>query len=490
MKRIAILLLAALLLSACLPTPDAEYIVYRGGDELEQKLHDSPVPVEINLVPPEGAARAEAIPAPNAQPTEPIAAQTFPERWSDALTVSDTLSIRFDAEIVTRGGGVYPVFRTRAADMDRETAVSILERALPKPVSLTSNAMTKADYTEQFKAFLAEVEEEQAWIDAGRPDWGDRDDSVLSQSEIEERSRWYQEQILAAPNSNESRAASDYRGVSLNGEFVYTLADGRNVFIELYPNRFTFGLGCKGAPNVIDADDYRVALDDGDEWTGSWRETTLDEQDARAMLAAFTERLGLDDFAVCAAKPANLMEMNAGRTGIGRQLAAGWFFKLKRAYGGYPLIDYFNPAQDFEYAGDDYVVNKPIKDEYLTAFVAEDGVRAFTWSHRKEVVGVENGSVALEPFDAIQTRVKNAMAAGLRPWKNDRPTEYRVYRMLLSVYTLRVRDSDEYYEMPCWFVFYDDGVDPGLKSARGLIVNAVDGSLVHPDNAPRAVPNR
>ena len=48
-----------------------------------------------------------------------------------------------------------------------------------------------------------------------------------------------------------------------------------------------------------------------------------------------------------------------------------------------------------------------------------------------------------------------------------------------------MKDSDDYYEMPCWVVFFtwNDGqadlVDNPQVMQEALILNAVDGSIVH-----------
>ena len=69
--------------------------------------------------------------------------------------------------------------------------------------------------------------------------------------------------------------------------------------------------------------------------------------------------------------------------------------------------------------------------------------------------------------------------------KLDQPIPCTIYRLLLTTCTLRVKDSDDYYEMPCWVVFFtwNDGqadlIDNPQVMQEALIINAVDGSIVH-----------
>ena len=63
-------------------------------------------------------------------------------------------------------------------------------------------------------------------------------------------------------------------------------------------------------------------------------------------------------------------------------------------------------------------------------------------------------------------------------------TEIEVYRLLLTCYTVHIRNSEEYYEIPCWVVLFDDPMTRGFRddptdTPQALLVNAVDGSIIH-----------
>ena len=60
--------------------------------------------------------------------------------------------------------------------------------------------------------------------------------------------------------------------------------------------------------------------------------------------------------------------------------------------------------------------------------------------------------------------------------------------MLLTPFTIRVKNSEELYEMPCWIVFFDEYVNDRRMAGRRddpdmmhecMVINAVDGSIVH-----------
>ncbi|MBR3271015.1 MAG: hypothetical protein IKI59_03750, partial [Clostridia bacterium] len=89
-------------------------------------------------------------------------------------------------------------------------------------------------------------------------------------------------------------------------------------------------------------------------------------------------------------------------------------------------------------------------------------------------------------------RIKNSLAMCYNTeWakETNRPAELEIYRLLLTSYTVHMRDSEDYYEMPVWVVFYEDTQWERAKEMRdsmdmmqeALFINAVDGSVIHTD---------
>ena len=108
-KKTLPLLLALLFLCACVPTPETEYVVYRGDDAVEQKLSATAAPVE---------AKPAALP--------------FPTSWREAAyDINDRFRVEIDAEIVQKRDGVYPVWRTREESFSDADLVSFAEKLLP-----------------------------------------------------------------------------------------------------------------------------------------------------------------------------------------------------------------------------------------------------------------------------------------------------------------------------------------------------------------------
>ena len=456
MKRLFCILYSLLLLCACQPTPAVEFVVNKGDDVVEEKL---------------AATQDRAAGEP----------QTFPDRWEEGPTaVNDRLTLTVQAEVIQKPDGLYPVYRTRQHVLTQGEAVALAEQLLPPPVAETVPVDTKADWIEAYQAWLDDLAEPQDGVD--------RDEALMSPEAIDRISKEYQRLIAEAPDDPESSPVSDFSGWKLNeGARIYTFADGTKATVDAMVDSSYTSIdifkGCGGAGYIY----YQYTYD---------REKALGEvkpfltvkmsrEAAEDILQRELDRLGFSDFTVSRAAPANLCAMGRGE-GI-RPLSSGWGFQLRRSYGGYPLSSVsFMDSRALLYGDqDDLAYNRPIPDEMLEIFVDEDGLQTLRYLNPKEVVSLESGNVSLLPFEQVQLRVKNAMVAGMGASKLDQAIPCTIYRLLLTTCTVRVKDSDDWYEMPCWVAFFtwNDAqaalIDNPQIMQEALILNAVDGSIVH-----------
>ena len=471
MKRMRTWLLIAVmaLATACVPTPDEEFVVNKGDSIVEQKLAATAKPVDASVPADAGSDAAQS----------PEAGIDAPKRWDEELTVSDNLSILFNAAIEVPSDGLCPVYRTKKGTMEGKelTAVSGLER-------------TKAELQMEMKWYLDDAEEQLAWDEAGRPDWGDRDEAyVPTREEIEERKKAYMEQIEAAPEENRSVPVSDYSGAAeKRGTSIFTLSTGESAYVDATGSYLSIARGCDGSPYIYPERWYEQEKNDidGSPAVKLWHDVTLSEQAARETLDRVLADLGLTDFAVVDAYTANLM---TGEWNM-RYVTGGWTFDLVRNYGNY--IPYrlimVSDQIDFGQGEDDYM--PPLEREMLEIFVAEDGVRSLFLMGKKDVVALENANVEILPFADVQQAAKKALSALYRiPEYAEKPARLEVYAIKLITVTTRVKNAEEYYEMPCWALLFDDVANNPWKlqerdSAEhyhdALLINALDGSIVQP----------
>lgn len=477
MKRIIILCLSLALLFACVPTPEQEFIVNKGDDIVEQKLNETPDPDSGSI-----AAR-----------------QTFPDRWDeDKIVENDRLIVRANTEIHVRTDGLYPVYRTRPTEITKEMVENVAIKFLDKPTASSEALLTKEDWGRALQQFLDRIAKSEEWAKAGKPDgWTDVEDLNETPEELEAQTNWYMEQIRNAPASLSEQAVNDYSGLEIRKPQSFTLASGDVAWISFGKIEYMIAKGCKTYPDIYSFAQYQDDLRWKEGSYKLWIETDLSREQAESIALSELERLGYTGYAVSDASTATLLASERG-------VAGGWSLVLKRSYGGYPQVAgnvYASPNLYYG-SGDEFFMNAKIQTERFILFVSEDGIRFLEYQGPKEIAGLVNANVELLPFDEIRVRIKNALSVCFPydKWATDpavdpRPAEAEIFDMYLSTFTIREKNSSDYYEMPCWIVNFDilsytsnpnwtwddirEGRDKPGQHGEYLIINAVDGSVVH-----------
>lgn len=487
MKRIIILCLSLALLLACVPTPEQEYVVNKSDDVLEEKLHATPIPSSedtVDAVPsevsePDAPHTGEATAAP-----EQILQQTFPSHWDDTIAVTDTLSVTIDASVVTRADGVYPVYRSKERDFTQTEILSLLNTLLPKPVKRLSGAVTKEMVGAQIESFNEQAARWQQWRAKGSPENERPDGEELTDEEIAIILDEYAEQLRLAPERDEEQQVSEFDPTPLRA--VYGLEDGRTVTVVAADSTVAFSLGSGNIYTQAQHDrDLQFPMEAEYDVNG-WLPVTQSQETAEKTLWETLNKIGVEGFAIVSAQGANMIRSD-GRASE----ASGWLFELARDFGGYPLEPSAKADGRIKYAeGDGFEANAPIPKERIRIMVSEDGVIDFMYGSPKQIVRVVNENVELLPFDEIREKAINGLKyafAGYGSGENYQAS-FTVFKVVLTVYTLRIRGEDGYYEMPCWLLLFDHTLESGDytsgvalgKQYRALVINAVDGSIVNP----------
>ena len=431
MKRICMLFLALMLLVGCQPTPTEEYVVNKKDSAVEQKLGgDSPQNVQI-----------------------------LPERWEEVYE-NDLMTLTFHAPIVQKADGLYPVYRTRATPLTEAEAVRWLNTLFPDPVAVRQNRPTKADIQKEMEWYLNEAEAKLAWQDAGRPDDGvDRDETPLTREEVNEQLANYQRSINEAPSENGENPATGYHvPTSDEGQLVYRLKSGASVIVSPSWNGSLYaGVGNKST-HVYYRYDYEFEKRYDEENLRPYTPVTADQAKCQQAARDALIKLGMEGMALVETEEANLMD--------GREcLAGGYEMLFVRDFGGYPYLgSNFEPAQQLTYGEDSsFTANAYIRHEELRLFANEEGVKLVSFDSPKMIVGIESKNVELLPFEKAQECIKQGLIYGLAHWADqihqnepDLKLNVEIYRIGLTTYTLRMPNSEDYYEMPCYVVFFDE----------------------------------
>lgn len=435
MKRLLCILLL-LSLPGCVATPSVEYVSQKNESRAAVAL---------------AASAAEAV--------------HFPDRWDETVE-THAGKVTFCAAIEQKADGVYPVCRTEDAAFSQEDVTRILSALLPAPVSYGTGEPTKAELTERFRDFLLEVDRQRAG------EW--YDDTYWSDEEVESLTQTYLDEIAAAPDERAQTPVSNYRSVPMNEPIRYALSDGGTAAVKWNGGAIHCSIGGEG---IYDEPQYRSDLRLGEPTAAIWQSVKLAREDAEAMLWEALSDMGLSGFATVEAYPANLTDFGP----VTHSVATGWRFLLHRDCGGYPPLRCTAPTDRFSY-GESAGYSRPIREESIEVFVAADGLKSFAYCGPKAVVGLEAANATLLPFDEVRRLACGAFSVGLAA------ADAEVYRIVLTTATLRIKDSDQYRETPCWYFFFDTRqlsdefrFSPVLHH-EALLLNALDGTLVHPQS--------
>ena len=469
MKRICMLMLAALLLIGCQPTPEEEYVVNKRESGVEAKLEKE-----------------------TDESAQERGAQMLPERW-DEVYESDLMTLTFSAPIVQKDDGLYPVYRTRSAPLTEAEIIKYLNILFPDPVTVRQNLPTKADIQKEMEWYLKDAQAHLDWQDAGRPDDGvDRDETPITREEVNEQLKRYQDQINEAPEQNEESPVTAYRVpvVGQEGTLVYGLKSGDSLVLQPpWRGSLYAGIGNKYS-DVYRRYEYEFEKQFGEEdLLLPFTPVTADQATCEQVAKDTLQKLGIEGMVLVETEEANLMDSR-------ECLGTGYEFLFVRDFGGYPYLGRnFEPAQSLTYGSDEsFVANKHIRAEELRLFVDEGGVKLISFDSPKMIAGIESKNVELLPFEKAQERIKQGLTYGLSKWaqemkKNEPEVKLNVeiYKIALTTYTLHVPNSEDYYEMPCYVVYYDPWQRPErIRNDKStmqetLVLNAVDGSIVHTD---------
>lgn len=468
MKRIIILCLSLIMLAACQPTPEEDFVVNKGDNVAEHQIRSEQSGGE----------------------------QRFPDRWDEDETLAcGKITVSIHADVIQRADGVYPVCRTRRMVFSQEGTAGLLSALLGTPVSRVHLETTKDDWKREFQAWIDDYNES---MDEMRKN-GELTAEIesLSEAQYKAEAAWYAEQIRNAPDAHDPEPVSDFGSVPVNDLGArYTMSDGSTAIVSIAregedARYFDVSRADLNGYTVTESScQMQAKWDPG--LLASWKKPSMRREDAEQILIQELDRLGLSDFSIVDTQKANWMHEYGGADRDGAQrsytsLAQGWDFRLRRLYGGYPSISSpIKPSASLNYESEpDYAKVTNIPDEEIRILIDESGIRSFRYSCPKEIIDIENENVDLLPFSEVQTRVKNTLRATLSgSWlEKEDVTEIEVYRLLLTCYTVHVRNSDDYYEIPCWVVLFDDPLTRSFRDdpdtpPQALLINAVDGSII------------
>ena len=444
MKKLIGCFLMAIIVStfcACQATPEKSIVVNKNDDKLEETI--------------------KATPAPSMQQ---IIAQ---DRWEEDYKIPN-LNCAISAEIVVPETNVYPVYKVKKRLFDA-TFVDKLVRYLTKEAT---GARQTSPTKEELTAQLISAKRGMYIEDDNGARWEPYEGQAEEIAELEE-------QIKNADEETFEPITDDVNAIPF--KLTYAMPSGARLHVEAKENSV-----------YVTADKYGLIqgeswLKDGGAIPGEPPGTTIEgvkisEEDAIAQLNTLLSELGINNYGIAEAEKARIVF-----TYTSEIISKGWQFILTRNDGGgIPVNLYatqFGGLLDFR--SEDYA--ERWKQDMITVYIDETGVRFFSWNDPVEVTETLNENVALLPFNEVKDRIKNtvkfAYSQSIQNGWLSGEHDMSIDKIVLTNVLIPIKDDLNYQMLaPVWLVYntlyaqYNGQIVDEVKSV--FAVNAIDGSNV------------
>lgn len=478
MKRMLILCLSlALLLCACQPTPEEEFIANKSDGVMQEKIAAAPVDASLDA----------------------------PAHLTLDVIDGQHTKIVVDADVVVPDVKQFPVAEIAGADISIDWVRRVMEAIADGRQIQTANdevSDTKPEIAEEIRALQNAIEEWETEFKATTDpaEWQDRRDEL--QQELEA----WQEAYRAAPD--EIGGAADLSEAAFR-------AQGR-----LYVN-IDFG---KKFPAVLEVHhDGTVNYSNWDPEVG--QHVYFDVPDGAALNGInmtkenvvktaqdFMARLGETGYAPSVVQAATLEPRVDDERPPRETWTNGWYVVLTRPVNGVPAPYYSSQQDDFGYYATAERVQyiAPLGEEYAEFWIRDSGVNEFHWYNPSTPLRTVNESVALAPFDKVTETFRKQAALEIYPLAEE-CKEYGTVTVTIDRIELglsRVRKENDptvFLMVPTWF-FYGSMTVTDLNENGGVLrydsrwtespdgqsyiledpclcfmrINAVDGSRIDP----------
>ncbi len=455
MKRIVVICLILALLVACQPTPETDYVVNRGEEDLEALLHTTPAP---DAVPIRDAVAA----LPQGAKTE---AHTVAGRWTEDASDVGGATLRIDADVIVPDLHEWPVYAVEKGVWSPEDRVAILKAAANGAPIYTPGKYLHASKA-YYERILQEMQDSERVAAVDRIYAEDPDSEQTWTAFVQEYYRVAPENIELIP----------FDEAAANGDDTYAF------FLLAEPDVYM----------DFDADETQLTLSVFDqkiqdenyvrqgEWPGAepGRELvnlslTLSEAEEKAQ--AFLKQIGFGDAALSGAETRKAQRSNFYTFAVESE---GYLLVFRKGVNGLPAI-----APDYPEANvpeETYAAAWP--QEYAMLYVDSEGVWSLSWRNPTRITETLTESAALLDFDTalrmIRTRLRteNANAA-------DRMiTDVCVTRLRLGYSIVPKKDAPNVgYTLPVWIVDYEIRFEDGRTVPYSFTLNAQNGANLHLD---------
>lgn len=438
-------LIAALLLSACQPSPEKEIVVNKGDGKLEGIIASSPAIAE------------QAIEA---------------GKWVETYTIPQ-LECNINAEVVLPEQKIFPVYKVKNRSFDESDSSRIVKYFTAGATGVRKTSPTKEDLEQQLVqakrgTYVSDENGGESW----EPYEG-------QQEEIKS----LEEQIKNAKPEVFEPVTDDMSTLLIDN--TYAMEDGSRVYITTNLTKIKMTTD----KNVI----FQLEswVEDGAAIPGEPRGTTIEgvkisEAEARETVNKLIADLGIQNMGIAEIEKARFVNNYTDEI-----TSKGWQATLTRNDGGsVPVNIGAYEANIVIDLSEEYTARW--RPETITVYVDESGIKQFYWTNPLQIVEKMNENAPLLEFDDMKERIKGYIKYGFSKsvdggWITS-DIGLSVDKIVLTNILVPIKDKQrEQMLLPAWVVFYEE-----INYVMGKVfisptfifaVNAIDGSSI--DLEPR-----
>ena len=472
MKKIMIIFLCVMMLTACQPTPEEEIVVNKNDGKFEQAMEATPT----NTAEPQETQEERA-------PIE------CPERWQGYFEkFGGRLKMDIDAEIVVSDAAKYPVAQIEPYYIPIEQANKMIETIFGTlDIYMVHYKRTKNDIEDmivQVKADIKKAENE-----------GDEE----AAEQYRETLAGMAELLKDAPDVAEPQ--------KYTGEYdIYNGKDSEQWSVEVRENPMDVQTPYLGIHNIVRSEignGYDANVIYGDllepqyiyandaflktKYSENPIFSTDDAKKAVEIADSFLSEIGIEDrvveYMMALAKSEGSDEIAGYKIFYGKKFN-GIVIPRNIQSGG---SGWGNAVQDQE----NYVA--PFSYEWLEVDVKNGEILSFEWSSPFEIKEIIKDDIELMPFDEIMSKAENQLSAKYAYMESgEEAISMYVDEIILTYAVEPVKDKKyEYMLIPVWAFYGGDDYGEGKEVYPGevrkgryrnpsslLTINAVDGSVI------------
>ena len=382
MKRIIIVLLSLVLLAACVPTPEEEFIVNKGDGVLTEKIAEKPV--EANVF--------EA-----------------PARVDEVIETND-LTVELAAEVVLPEGDRFPVAEVVPKTYDAAWARKMLQGIADGKTLLVRESEAGANMTRE--GILREVQAVQNSLESFDELYGSLPEAEQAEmrAQLNEALEVWSAYYREAPDSTDGLEAD-------LSDTAYKAFGRMSAEIDCTrPERAYHSpieVSSTGLVSFMNMDMTYGETEQRGPVTGPLPGVALTETEAIEVAKTFLQKLGETGL-----EPVLVLDANGRRYGDDPRDEHAYAIWFTRPVGNMPGA-MTQSQQDlygvYSQNGGDRAYSEPCDQEYAYFLIRDSGVNWFDWAAPSTVTRIVNENVALVPFETILETFRKQIAVEAFP---------------------------------------------------------------------------